>query len=290
MSKIIRCKKCGAIIQNRKTSFCPACGAKIKRNHTGTIIILVVLLFICYRISIVDSTTGESSSSKTAQQREEPSYSGEITFQNYEWGASANAVSVLLQEQFFESVTPTWSDADDLVPTPMYSVGFRIFDYGDNKIAGYDVANFSMYFHYGEHEGKLNPNPEYSKLYLVTMNFNVADIEGTYNDLLQKLTSLYGEGKTTTSRGSAYSLSDGGYKHTTTTTEWRGQNNSGIKLSMCLPSDNAPDSADMFHHYLVLSYGKTDSDSTISKVYKDYQAFVAEQEKSSRDSSNKDGL
>ena len=217
-------------------------------------------------------------------------YDGEITFQDYVWETSVIDISQKTGEQFFESVTPGWSDADTLMQTSSYSVGYRIFTIRDRNIAGYDVANFSMYFMYGHDGNKLSTAPENSELYLVTMNFDVVDIDGTYDDLLGKLTTLYGEGTSSRRTGSGYSTSDGTYKYETVTTKWFGQNDTGIILSKCIPQGTAPDSADMFHNYVVLSYGKTNSDKTLSTVYNEYRQAVSEAEQESRDTSNTNGL
>ena len=217
-------------------------------------------------------------------------YESEITFQDYQWGTNAVDIASRMGSQYFESMTPVWSDADDNMPISSYSLGYRIYNIGNQNIAGYDVLNFSMYCMYSVEDGKISTEAEDSELYLVTMDFNVADVEGTYDDLFAKLTALYGDASVSTRTGSVVSLSDGAYKTQITTAEWKGQNNTGVKLAKSVPEAGAPDSADGFNRYVVLSYGKTDSDETISTCYKAYREYQKEVEQAGRDSSNSSGL
>lgn len=217
-------------------------------------------------------------------------YESEITFQDYQWGSNAVDIASRMGSQYFESMTPVWSDADDNMPISSYSLGYRIYNIGNQNIAGYDVLNFSMYCMYSVEDGKISTKAEDSELYLVTMDFNVADVEGTYDDLFAKLSTLYGEASISTRTGSVVSISDGAYKTQITTAEWKGQNNTGVKLAKSLPEPGSPDSADDFNRYVVLSYGKTNSDETISSCYKAYREYQKELEQAGRDSSNSSGL
>lgn len=291
-----KCKKCGVTILDDKAKLCPNCGAKIKKKSIlGWIIAWILLLIVVSALPSFINTSGDSGSTNTGSNKtttslQENGYSEEITFQDCQWGTNVIELSRKYNADYFENVTPAWSNADNLMPYSNYSLGYRVFSYGDQSIAGYKVANFSMYCMYGYKNDRLSTAAEDSQLYLVTMNFEVADIEGTYQDLFTKLTELYGEAKVSKSTGSSYSLGDGFYKSSITKAEWNGLNNTGIILSMSLPDEKAPDSADAFNKYVVLSYGKTDSDKTLSQLYRNYQQFVAEEERNNRDATNNDGL
>ena len=298
MARNQRCKYCGAIVMG-SPKYCPECGRKIRGSGCLTPVLVIffslfILLYFCvtYLTPNTDSSSSQSPNtpSATSTPASASAYDKEIRFQDYSWGDSASTVAASLGEQAYDSMTPTWEDADSLMPMSSYQLGYRVFTYGNREIAGYKVANFSMYFMYGQANGQISTSPENSELYLVTMNFEVADVESTYDDLYQKLTSIYGEGKTSTRTDSAFSLSDGGYKSDVTVTEWTGANNTGIQLVKEVPRDGSPDSADSFSRYVVLSYGKTDSASTLSNLYKQYRQYVSASESEKRDSQNTDGL
>lgn len=300
MGKNRRCKYCGCIIVGSPKN-CPECGKKIKRSGFAKALLILLVLFVVLLIIPTKSTPSTSTNSSQSQtstlQNQEiqvatkaSTYEKEITFQDFSWGESATSVSQKTGEQIYVYTTPTWEDADSIMPLSSYQLGYRIYTYGNRQIAGYNVGNFSMYFMYGQPNGQLSTREEDSKLYLVSMNLDVADVEGTYDDLYQKLTGLYGEGKTSTRTGSTYSLGDGAYKSDISVTEWEGANNTGVLLAKRVPREGAPDSADAFSRYVVLSYGKTDSSSTISDLYKQYRQYVANVENGNRDSNNTNGL
>ncbi|MBR6939648.1 MAG: hypothetical protein IKH65_02470 [Clostridia bacterium] len=273
----------------------------VKNRSVKKSVFSVVLGIIVFFIGITatpsstekaKNSTDTSNQLASTQKDNTPVYKDEITFQDYSWGSDAVSVSQNENEQYFESITPGWESAYTYSQISEYSLGYRLFTLRDRNIAGYDVLNFSMYFMYGHNNGALSTKPENSELYMVTMNFDVSDISGTYEDLLQKITSIYGQGTSTSKTGNTYSTSDGAYKYTTVSTQWLGQNNTGIMLSKCTPNEGSPSGAvtDMFHNYVALSYGKTNSDTTLSKLYEEYKQMniAAEQEK--RDIANKNGL
>lgn len=247
------------------------------------IVFLALVICLLYVIRTYDTEPPQT-------RRAVPAYSDEITFQGYAWGESAAEVAEKLEDTYFESNMPAWSDADSVMLYGQYAVGYRIWSYGQQEIAGYDVENFNMFFMYGHNDGQISTAPENSELYLVSLNLSVVDIDGAYADLSAKLTDLYGEGTTASHTNRSYSVGDGLYKSAVTTTTWLGANNTGIILAKSKPEDDAPDSADAFNSYVVLSYGKTDSDSMLSSVYNEYRQMVAEEEQASRDTSNATGL
>ena len=290
-ASIVKCKKCGSLISDKNVKFCPNCGHKLKKSHPILVILLAFLpIILIFNYYSNEQKGSLSSTTVTVAPKSESNYKEEITFQDFPWGMSITEISSRLNEDYFESMTPGWSNADEVTSYSEYALGYRLFSIGDQQIAGYKVLNFSMYSMYGHKDGRLSTEAADSNLYLVNMNFDVVDVEGTYEDLYKKLENLYGEPKVSSHTVSTYSLPDGAYKSLITSAEWKGQNNTGVMLSKSVPEQNAPDSADNFNRYVALSYGKTDSDAMLSSIYKEYKENVAIKEKNSRDSTNSSGL
>lgn len=260
------------------------------------VLIFVALVFVLFLISVLfdlytfSPTTNVPNNQSTKSIETENIFENEIKYRGYEWGANIVTLANDFDDPYFASYTPTWSQADELLSFSDYQLGYALSSYGDQETAGYPISIFGMYCMYGYNNGEFSTSPEDSELYLVTMRFDVVDVEGTYKDLQLKLNSTYGEGKTSHSTGSAISTDAGYYKYSVEKTEWRGQNNTGIVLTMHVPYDDAPDSVDLYDKYVILSYGKTDSEATLSARYKDYKNYLTEVEANNRDTTNTSGL
>ncbi len=262
---------------------------KKKKSKWPLAIALILLVYLGMR-SIASSQRGDSpSGSYTPAASSTPSYEEEITFNNYPWGTSVVEVSNNTGNQYFESMTPDWSDAYTVSAISNYVLGYQIYGIGDYSAGGYTTRNLKMFFSYGHKNGKISTAPDDSELYLVIMDFDVADIGGTYDDLYSKLTSIYGEGKTTEKTTNSVSTDAGYYKTAVTITEWRGQNNTGVMLTKSIPNSDSS-TADLFHNFVSLSYGKTDSAQMLKSLYSEYKDMEAANEAANRDPDNKQGL
>lgn len=267
---------------------------KIRRPKWPWLLLVAVIIFFA---SVKRSSNNSESQSNISS--EEPTatvsdtqkkYDQEISFEGFYWGESPVEAAQQLDTVYSESMTPSWSNAGKIMTTSDYQLGYQVYKYGNRSIAGYDVANFYMYFLYGHDNSGISISAEDAELYMVTMNLNVVDVQGAYDDLFNKLTSIYGHGNTTTSKDSAVSSKDGYYESTLTKTSWYGENNTGVILAVSIPDKELSESGDMWSKYVVLAYGKTDSDQTIDNLYQEYKSFVAESEEWTRDPSNTNGL
>ena len=79
-------------------------------------------------------------------------------------------------------------------------------EYSGLTVAGYTPSQLSVCFMYPIENNVINHNEEEAELYLAWYNFgkdDFSDYEAIYNDLLTKLSSLYGEGKLSNSKRSS---------------------------------------------------------------------------------------
>ena len=269
--KTKKCKRCGTFIPP-EAKICPNCGAKAPKNHT-VLKFLLFVLFVFILFVIWPSNSGKQSQDNNISDSEENTnqqvYNQEINYGDYHWGDSVTQVSTSTGLQYFESMTPGWNDAYRLMVAPDYSLGYQIQGYGNGQFEGYGIANYSMYFAYQDEP--YDASPENSKLYLVKFNLDTLDVESAYSDLCNKFKSNYGEGKTTNKTGNVVSTSDGYFETEIEYTEWHGQNDTGALVCKCVPKEGSPDSADNFERYVVVSFGKTNSDELLSNLYKLYK-------------------
>ena len=63
----------------------------------------------------------------------------------------------------------------------------------DVKVAGYNLSSVMTFFVYKPHEGELVYNDKYTAFYAGVYSFVPENIDGMYNDLKEKLSSVYGE-------------------------------------------------------------------------------------------------
>ena len=77
-----------------------------------------------------------------------------------------------------------------------YSVGkngfFYPLSYDDIKVAGYDLSGIHIFCAYPAEDGRIIPDSSKSEFYLAYNNFDVLDTQGTFDDLREKLSSIYG--------------------------------------------------------------------------------------------------
>ena len=255
----------------------------MKKRRLSPGIILTVLFFLVIWISWLrmnglpdKDESGEGEQGLPAAG--EAAYPGEITYGDFAWGTDVVTVSNEYMEQYADSMTPEWSEAYSVMGLSSYQLGYQVSRYGGHSAGGHYTRNCKMFVHYGHRDGSLSPAPEDSELYLIIMDFDVLDYEGTYDDLYAKLTSVYGEGKTTVNNGSASLTKSGRYKYTVTSTEWRGANDTGVMLTKSI-ENNGTEIGGAWDNYVTLTYGKTNSGQTLSDLSREYEAYrIAEEQ------------
>lgn len=227
----------------------------------------------------------------------------EILFRDIPWGSNIDDVenhigSIGYHTSEDESYLPYWSKYDGdpfglALGSAHYPVGwlsyYMLWD-DSFLIAGYPLSTMSVWMTYGLDGDNVLRNREDSRLYMAAYTFSVLDIETTYDDLVIKLTTLYGHGEETIENGGGYyadSEKVGEYTTIERTIVWIGDENTSVRLASCT-SDRGIEE-DWTDNYLVLMYGKTDSDAHLDSVSAAVKNELLNQEEINR-TDNTDGL
>jgi len=134
-------------------------------------------------------------------------YSEPILFRGVEWGSTlAEATQMLPEgvEMYDLRESERWYSIDDYMYTEngfgTYSgvLGGYIYAKSSSlegmKVAGYDVDDIKMYFTYlPDDKGLLMKDEEHTALIYAYYKIEPKDLDSAYNDLVDKLSSLYGD-------------------------------------------------------------------------------------------------
>lgn len=208
-------------------------------------------------------------------------YTEEIRFRDIEWGTSLDQARTFLPEGI--SLYPPREDSAFSVEKAMYDEGDGYYNghvccfvTADSssldgfQVAGYDVAGLHMRFAFlpDEINGMLNKNEKNTALYYAYYELNPKDPDAVYQDLLNKLTSLYGDVDITKSSG---------YSIKSTYNTWFGANRTLVTLQK--------DDYSSGSHVIYIKYSFLDGNKLLQKAH---DALVLEE--SQKASSNVDGL
>ena len=166
----------------------------------------------------------------------------DIQFRNLQWGMNIDEVKNSLSnlgswmENDGYALNP-WEAEDVIIYTNRSDNGWlcQCYNTRELKVAGYQVNSIYLFFCYGlSNETVALKNREDSELYMAGYELSVKDYEGTYEDLKQKMSGIYGEGiESVEYGGGAYVASNNEwtrYNTTTKTIEWKGENNTAVRL------------------------------------------------------------
>lgn len=146
------------------------------------------------------------------------------------------------------------TDMNWFVNSDVFGQDMKYYPSADFKIAGYPVSLIQLSFLYGLSNGKIDYSEETTELVHVKIEFKTSDALALYNDLCEKLSSLYGRGKS--------SKSNSGYESYDTL--WSGANNTGIHLSCGIRKDKG----NVIYQAVTLFYGRTDAEAMKRNVLK----------------------
>lgn len=126
------------------------------------------------------------------------------------------------------------------------------------KVAGYEIRSVSGYFYYGVKNETVIKSRDSCRLYMAEYLFDVLDVEGAFSDIKNKLVTLYGEGTLSTTTGTAYS-SETWEKLTYPVVKYviTGDNDTSLLLEKGTINESG---------YILLVYGKGDTDSEIKHI------------------------
>ena len=212
-------------------------------------------------------------------------FADEILFRGIPWGSTPAEVKALLD---FSVITPTKGSQCSWEAGMPYGheksfehTGADSFTNQDNlQVAGYDVVQVCVRFYYPLVDGVVVEDDKQSMFYYAHYMIEPKDVDGAYEDLVEKMTTLYGEGVVYNNPPS-----DGWYAYTEECVVWYGDNNTGARVIIRRYKDSSTND-----DYIIISYGKTDSLETLTTLKSAYDAVLIQKEREERENHNMDGL
>lgn len=223
----------------------------------------------------------------------------EITFRGIPWGSSLTEV-----EEYFSNLSIVDFDSEDVKRDTILNDDYDVysnnsyeccwhdfvFPHGSITVAGYDV-NIHLYCFYGiDENGNVLREKEDSVFYAASYDLEVVDVETSYEDLVNKLTSLYGEGSLQTSGGTVYygsSTGSGTYEYEERIMTWLGDNDTGVRI-YCIVNDLEHSQGDPGS--ITIYYAKTDAWIELDKLQNALHQEAIANESANRDASDTSGL
>lgn len=259
----------------------------LKRLH-ALFLLFVVFLFLsaCSFVSSDNPNPKQTSS--------QPISDKEILFSEIPWGSNPKIANekmggdmVISDEHYIKD----WSCAYNLFSFGQYPAGYALIG-SVPEVAGYSNIMTYMYFMYS-HDAEINRDIDRAEFYLAQYQFDVADINASYDDLKTKLSTIYGKGLEETEITSHLSVSvvGNGYSGTYETLEkkttWIGTNGTQLVLMASILQDNVEVQTAEF---LFLTYGETDIEPQLNSLYKAIEEENVQKENDTRTSENTNGL
>jgi len=184
---------------------------------------------------------------------ENPMYDQEILFRDIPWGTSCTEVEKIWGDllNLAGDGYKTYS-SDDIIIGDYEGIDFEYDDinivssdyYGEVEVAGYMTTGIRFYFAYVPVDGVLTREEKDSALYGARYEFEAQNLEEMSKDLIEKLTSVYGEPAKTTERTDFRN-----YKYTYT--YWYGANDTVLALKT---KDVSNTDADVSDNEIYISY------------------------------------
>lgn len=212
-----------------------------------------------------------------------------ILFRNIPWGSSLTEVKEILKEYNVSGSSGkgmrTWTVEDytegDFAGKYYKAENINIHANGSFskkvEVAGYE-ASFEMSFAFMPIDGHLTHEESDSALFAARYTINPADVKSAENDLINKLSSLYGTG----TNGKSQSEILGG---TTTKTIW----NVGGEMKVVLMATDYKDGS-LGKDEITISYVWTRGNMLLDNAYEAETNAAKTQEKKNYNNSNTDGL
>ena len=224
----------------------------------------------------------------------------EITFMDFPWGIDAEQAGKKLKKvgdyyncnedswvAYWEEYNANATMADGAYT--YYPAGYALYAsfsgasfpeyFEPYLVGGHSVNDIWMWCRYGYDGEKVLTEIEDSCLYMAEYNFLVMDTMSAYEDLKNKLNSLYGVGEETIKEDTGSVWNESGqhdFTYVEKSTTWYGDNNTSVRLEG--GASSRPIEEDYLYHYLSLIYGKTDQDETIKKIEQEIKASELQSE------------
>lgn len=127
-------------------------------------------------------------------------------------------------------------------------------------MGGYLVKSIHAYCHFAYSADSVNLDATNSRFYMADAWIDTADEAAAYDDLKDKLSTLYGEPVEDIANQTAYN-----YKNEIHYSVWYGANNTAVCLRYGF-SANKEEEWVTDTEYLILTYGKTDSEARLCEL------------------------
>lgn len=193
----------------------------------------------------------------------------EILFRDVPWGTSFTDTENILSDfdwygLSFESMKtfPVQEVlTDDAGDTDIFTNGginmtAQPFSNKEVEVAGYTTSDLEMFFAYTSVDGIMQEDDSQTALYGARYEFEPQNLQSMYEDIKNKLTSLYGEPDDVTSDKNWL-----GIKHTYTW--WYGANDSIVVLR---GADASEDTTDLYDDELWISYAWKKGDELLKAI------------------------
>ena len=206
----------------------------------------------------------------------------EILFREIPWGTTSKEAEKILEDSEIDAYASIWAESLILYPESLISPypsdgvpgGGNVVYAHHLTAGGYPVSIAQLHFAYSIINDSIDRNNDY--FYSAVYHLDVVEDEAVYNDLLQKMNTIYGEGEELTGTLSGYLASpdyNGKYKHTVTRTTWYGANNTFVTLQWIF--DDNPAESIQNSCGVSIVYGKTDADLLLKDIEKALNAEKA---------------
>lgn len=150
----------------------------------------------------------------------------------------------------------------------------------ETNVAGYQTSDIKLYFAYNVIDGVLSKTEESSSLYGAHYKINPVDLQSATNDLISKITSLYGEPASNTNDLDMW----GNY---TTYVYWYGANDTELVLKS---TDTSKDTTDLYEDEITISYAWRKGDELMQSASDVEKAFASNEESNVYGNDFTDGL
>lgn len=179
----------------------------------------------------------------------------EILFRDIPWGTSYTEVDSILSDLDIWNLSGEafqTKSIEDIILGDYQGIDFEYSDIniianamnGKIDVAGYTTDSVELYFAYVPNDGVLNKTEEESALYGAQYVFLPRNLKEMSDDLISKLSSLYGEPEDTFNDTDFLDL-----KYTYT--YWKGANDTEVVLKT---QDSSEDTTDLYDDEIVISY------------------------------------
>lgn len=230
-----------------------------------------------------------STQEETAEEVEENIYCQEILFMDFPWGTSFAEIDSAHPEynmwNFSGDCYQTYS-IDDIVLGSYQGIDFEYDDiniigdcYYETEVAGYTPTEITFYFSYSIVDGVLMQTEEDSQLYGGQYVFEAQNLEAMTEDLIQKLSSVYGESDN-------YIEDDDLWGNYYTYTYWYGENDTMVVLKTL----DAEEDDELYYDEITISYVWMHGDTLLQDASDYLQRIAEQQEEETYNNGNTTGL